>query len=556
MRLPWLFVLVPFLALASSVTAQSTQGLAPRQDVTFQITQTTTFGNSVFVVGDLPELGSNSTANAVKLSPAAYPTWRATISLPTGRNYSYRYIVRADGTGQQNSAATNVSGSITASTTNQTRPTISKALWLTWDIDKPVLWWRSASPTSGGAFVSRPMQYYGPAVAGRPSDKQWFTWGFHIGGEAFDFYFTDKNGNARYPASGYYSTNMDGVFVQEGQLYSYVPATGVTAARRDYNPSNPPTLYSPQLNQTRAYRVFLPRGYDQNTTRRYPVIYFHDGQNIFDQGTFGTWNAATTLSNLQATGQMQEVIAVGLDNIGDTRRSDYSPPGDNFGRADQYFNYIVNTVKPVIDANYRTLPDAANTSSIGSSMGGIVSLYAGYDWSSTFRRVGCFSTAWWLIPNYTNYIKTQPARPNLRIYMDCGDSGSTSGGNNADGYWDSYGVRDNFIQDTSPKYTLEGSMRYVIGFGQNHNETAWAARLPGALTFLFPSQGEPNQLLRTMFSPNWDVNADGRVDIEDLYKQNQSPADLNFDGVINAADTSVLEGFLRRNERREDMPTR
>lgn len=533
---------------SAPVLAQSTQALAPRQNVTFEVTQTTSFGNSIFLVGDLTELGASSTTSAIKLSPAAYPIWRATLSLPAGRTFNYRFIARADGTGQQASVPVWTSANFSQSTAAAPRPTISKAIWLTWNIDRPVMWWRPASPTSGGPFVARPMEYFGPAVAGRAADRQWFTWGFHLGGEAYDFYFTDSNGNSRYPASGSYSTNTDGVFVQDGQLYSYTPAANPAVARRDYNPASVPSLFSPQLNQTRGYRVFVPRGYSEHPERRYPVIYFHDGQNVFDQGSFGTWAAGSTLANLQATGQMQEVIAVGLDNVGSTRLADYSAPGDIGGRANLYASYIINTVKPHIDSGYRTLTDAPNTASIGSSMGGVVSFYLGYDQNAFFRRIGCFSTAWWIIPNFTNYIKSQPARSNLRIYMDVGDTGSTSGGNNGDGYWDSLGVRDNFIGGQSPKYSLNGPFFFAIGFGQNHNESAWAIRLPGALTYMFPAQGEPNTLLRTTFAPTWDVNSDGLMTIDDLFEQSQSPRDLNFDATADQADTDGLSRFLRRSE--------
>lgn len=538
--------LVAVLALAVGAWGRTGQGLAPRQNVVFEINQTTNLGQSVYVVGDLPELGGGSTANAVKLSPAAYPIWRATVSLPADRSYTFRYVTRNDGPGQQNSFATTVAGPFDAFTASQARPTLSKALWLTWNVSRPVMWWRPVSPVWSSTFVPRPMEDYGPAVAGRTGERQWFTWGFHMGGEAFDFYFTGPNGEARYPASGWYSTNMDGVFVQDGQLYSYVPAATVNAARRDYNPGNVPTLFSPQLGQTRGYRVLVPRGYDAHAQRRYPVLYLHDGQNVFDQGSFGTWNAASTLATLQASGQMQEVIAVALDNVGDTRRADYSAPGDNNGRADQYVRYILETVKPHIDGGYRTLTDAGNTAALGSSMGGVVSLYMGYDWNAHFKRVGCLSTAWWLIPNYTNSIRSQPARSGLRIYMDVGDTGSTSGGNNNDGYWDSLGMRDNFIGGIPAKYAAEGAYKFLVGFGQNHNETSWAARLPGALTHLFPGQGEPNTLLRTMFAPTFDHNGDGAVNLDDLYAQNASPRDLNVDGVTEPADADALERHLRR----------
>jgi predicted alpha/beta superfamily hydrolase len=534
------------LALLLPAAIACAQGPAPRQSVTFEITQTTSFGQSVFVVGDLPELGGNSTASAVKLAPAAYPLWRVTVSLPAGRTVNYRFVTRSDQTGQQNSTATTVGGPFVLNVPDQPRATRSKALWLTWNIDRPTLWWRPASPTSGGAFVARPMEYFGPAIATRPNDKQWFTWGFHVAGEAYDFYFTDANGNNRYPAAGFYSTNLDGAFVQEGQLYTYVPATGVTGPRRDYNPASPPTLWSPQLSQTRAYRVVLPRGYDQHPTRRYPVLYMHDGQNVFDQGSFGTWAAIPTLTALQADGRMEEVIVVGLDNIGDTRRSDYSPPSD-LGRADRYVDYIVNTVKPHIDAGYRTLTDAANTAAMGSSMGGVVSLYMGYEFNNRFKRVGAMSTAFWIVPSFTSYIRSQPAR-DLKIYMDSGDTGSTSGGNNGDGYWDSYNTRDALVGGLPSRYALDGSMKYVIGFGQIHNESAWAARLPGALAYMFANQAAPNELLREVFGPHWDVTGDGQMSLEDLYEQQRSPRDLNFDGAADDADTRRLERFLRRLE--------
>ena len=163
------------------------------------------------------------------------------------------------------------------------------------------------------------MHYYASGVQGRIKESQWFIWNFHAAGEAFDFYFTNAASGFQYPANGFYSTNIDATFVQDGQVYSYIPAAIVSRGRRDYDPANMPTLFSPQLNQTRGYRVFLPRGYVENAPRRYPVLYMHDVQNVFDQGTFGTWAASTTLTNLQITEQMQEIIVTALDNVGDTR---------------------------------------------------------------------------------------------------------------------------------------------------------------------------------------------------------------------------------------------
>jgi hypothetical protein len=127
--------------------------------------------------------------------------------------------------------------------------------------------------------------------------------------------------------------------------------------------------------------------------------------------------------------------------------------------------------------------------------------------------------------------------------MDSGDSGTSS-----DNYWESYNLRDALVGTTTPKYTLEGTLRHTIGYSQQHNEAAWTIRLPGALTFLYPAQEEPNTLLRTQFGPHWDVNADGVMTIEDLHTQARAPRDLNLDGVADETDSALLERFLRRAE--------
>lgn len=519
----------------------------PKQSVTFSINQTTSFGQSVFVLGDIPELGSNVMNQAVKLDASAYPIWRVTIAIPAGTSYSYRYYLRNDGPGQTSSNANGTAvGSVLNGSTSAVAVTpSSKTVLLTWNIGSPKMWWRQGT----GAFAAVNMTRYASGNTGRVGETQWFVPSLGVAGRAIDFYFTDQAGASRYPASGNYSTALDGFYVQDGQVYSYVPAASVSASRRDYNPSSVPSLFSPQLNETRGYRVYLPRGYSEHPSRRYPVLYMHDGQNVFESGPFGSWNAAGTIQSLQASGAMREVIVVGLDN-GPQRISDYSPPSDA-GRGDRYLQYVVQTVKPVIDANYRTLTDAANTGALGSSMGGVISAYFAYASSPSlpinrFSRVGLMSTAWQVTPNLLNLVKSDPAR-NVRIYMDSGDSGAAT-----DNYWLTYGVRDAWAGVAVVKYAVEGSLRHVIGYGQQHNEAAWAARLPSALTFLFPAIDEPNTLLRTVYNASLDRDASGVTTIDDLYTQSAQPVDLNLDGLVDFDDAAMQERFLRRAGARDE----
>lgn len=522
------------------------QGLAPRQDVTFELTQPTAAGQSVFVLGNAPELGDNDIRYAVKLSPAAYPTWRATISLPVGRSCTYSFYTRNDGPGQtsQSTNGTLVSGPITLSIPDQPRTTISKAFWISWRTaaPPPTLYWRvKPSPGVAAPFTAHPVQPFGPAGADRPIDTRYLAWNFGRAGDTIEFYFS--NGLTRDPIFGNYSTALDGAFIQGGQIYSYIPVGAPSPPTRDYSAAAVPTLFSPQLNESRGYRVFLPRGYAQHTWRSYPVLYMHDGQNVFEVGPFGSWNGATAVTNAQSFGAAREFIVVALDN-GPNRLRDYLPPTDSLGgtgRGDAYLAYIRDTVKPFIDANYRTIP--SDSGIMGSSMGAVISLYATWDFTSTFTRGGLLSGAWQTCPNYLARVRTTSMRP-IRFWLDSGDSGTSS-----DNYWLTYNLRDHFIEAVPPKASLNAALAHAVGYGQKHNEAAWAARLPAALAFLYPAQQEPNELLRIVFGPHWDANADGQMTIDDLALASRTPRDLDLDGVANATDAARIAGFLRRNER-------
>ncbi|NJD32277.1 MAG: alpha/beta hydrolase [Gammaproteobacteria bacterium] len=186
-----------------------------------------------------------------------------------------------------------------------------------------------------------------------------------------------------------------------------VAGPGVTGTLLRY-PSMPS-----QHVAARNVDVWLPPGYGKDTGKRYPVLYMHDGQNLFDPATaFGgvDWGVDEAMTRMIAAGEVREAIVVGIWNT-PKRREEYMPqravkgvvdfnvPGSERVRAeeiisDEYLAFLVDELKPFIDANYRTLPDRANTYIMGSSMGGLVSQYAMSMYPEVFGGAGCVSTHW------------------------------------------------------------------------------------------------------------------------------------------------------------------
>ncbi len=154
----------------------------------------------------------------------------------------------------------------------------------------------------------------------------------------------------------------------------------------------------PQLKTTRKIWIYLPPDYAASI-KKYPVIYMQDAQNLFDDATSfsGEWKIDETLNQLFAEGN-QDAIVVGIENGGDERLNEYSPWKNSKyggGKGDAYTEFLVKTLKPYIDKSYRTLPQAKNTALIGSSMGGLISFYAGLKYPEKFGKLGIFSPSFW-----------------------------------------------------------------------------------------------------------------------------------------------------------------
>jgi predicted alpha/beta superfamily hydrolase len=184
----------------------------------------------------------------------------------------------------------------------------------------------------------------------------------------------------------------------------------------------------PQLGRSRRVLVYLPASYARQPKRRYPVLYVHDGQNVFDAATSfsGEWGIDETLDRLQANGQDPAgSIVVAIDNGGRYRGDEYIPwrnAGLKMGgQGGAYVDFLAQTLKPYVDAHYRTRTDAAHTGVAGSSLGGLISVYAALKYPLVFGRVGAFSPAFWVCnDSLTAFYKTHPAAPTTKFYFVCG----------------------------------------------------------------------------------------------------------------------------------------
>jgi predicted alpha/beta superfamily hydrolase len=255
-------------------------------------------------------------------------------------------------------------------------------------------------------------------------------------------------------------------------------------------------FYSPQFDNQRDVFVWLPSSYAQSD-KHYPVLYMHDAQNLFDAHTSyaGEWQIDEAMQALSAEGY--EAIIVGLPNMNEQRRIEYNPYPTAIieGAGAAYVRFIVDTVKPMIDHEFRTLPDSANTGIGGSSMGGLISLYAMLEHPTVFGFCGCFSPAYWFGNNGLARTVSALANGAGKVYLDVGTKeGDIFVGMppeirfESDDYNAAYveGVREIKRGLLARGYTEGDTLLYVEEADAPHNESAWARRLPAALRFLLP----------------------------------------------------------------------
>ncbi|MEO8193266.1 MAG: alpha/beta hydrolase-fold protein [Gemmatimonadales bacterium] len=239
-------------------------------------------------------------------------------------------------------------------------------------------------------------------------------------------------------------------------------------------------VYSPELDNERDLLVSLPGGYAAGDWR-YPVIYMHDGQNLFDPATSfsGSWNVDIAMAEVSLDGL--DAIVVGIPNMGRERLAEYSPfdhPQLGGGRGDQYLEFLINTVKPLIDEQYLTAADRAHTGIVGSSMGGLISLYAFFRHPEVFGFAGVLSPSLWLTEADTFAFIEQAPFFRGKLYLDVGNREGAR-----------HVVKARQLRDLleAKGYTLGEDLMWVEEEHGHHHESAWARRFRDALPFLLPS---------------------------------------------------------------------
>jgi predicted alpha/beta superfamily hydrolase len=239
------------------------------------------------------------------------------------------------------------------------------------------------------------------------------------------------------------------------------------------------------LRNQRDLIVYTPPRYDEQPERRFPVLYLHDGQNLFDGATSyipgQDWHVGETATYAINLGQVQPLIIVGMYNT-KARIREYTPtqvPKLGGGRADRYEKFLLQEVKPFIEREYRTLSDPWNTGIGGSSLGGLVSLYLGLKGTRVFGKIAALSpSVWWNQRVIVRFAEAAPPEPRPRIWLDIG---TREGPRIVD---DVEKFRDVLL---AKGWQHERDLHYERVEGAEHNEAAWAARVGPFLRFLFPA---------------------------------------------------------------------
>lgn len=237
-------------------------------------------------------------------------------------------------------------------------------------------------------------------------------------------------------------------------------------------------FYMPQLGRTRRIWLYLPPGYEASDAY-YPVLYMHDGQNLFDEITAfaGEWEVDETLNKLAQQGY-QVPIVVGIDNGGVYRIDELTPwynvEYDAGGQGDEYIDFIVEDLKPYIDENYRTLSDSDNTGLMGSSLGGLISWYGALKYPEVFSKSGIFSPAYWInSDSIWNFLDEATYTGNSRFYQNIGEN---EGATNIHFM--------NRMEDSLRQIGFEEVISKVIENGA-HNEQTWRDDFATAYLWLF-----------------------------------------------------------------------
>ncbi len=262
-------------------------------------------------------------------------------------------------------------------------------------------------------------------------------------------------------------------------------------------------FYIPQLNRKRRIWMYLPPDY-QVSNESYPVVYMHDAQNIFDETTAysGEWNVDETLDKLFKEKNLK-LIVVGIDNGGKKRLDEYAPwKNDKYGggEGDAYVDFISNTLKPYIDANYKTLKNKENTGIIGSSMGGLISHYAALKYPNIFGKIGVYSPSFWFSPKVKEFTKKYGNINNTKMYFLVGDKESVKKGSNQKSEMVSE-LNTVIAILKNQNFPLENIKSKIVPNGK-HNEELWRTNFEETILWLFKENIKERTFVDANFSDN------------------------------------------------------
>jgi len=222
-------------------------------------------------------------------------------------------------------------------------------------------------------------------------------------------------------------------------------------------------FFMPQLSRTRKIWIYLPPGY-ANSKKKYPVLYMHDGQNIFDDYTAynGEWGVDECLDSLINNGKTASIV-VGIEN-GPERINEYNPyDNDEYGKADgeAYLSFLVGTLKPYVDKHYRTLVSRENTFIAGSSVGALISYYAMLRYPDVFGKAGIFSPAFWIAPQIDQLTDSVAPKINGQFFFYAGEAESETMLSRMSAVADKLGENSSAL------------IYQVVDPAGKHNEQAW-----------------------------------------------------------------------------------
>lgn len=235
----------------------------------------------------------------------------------------------------------------------------------------------------------------------------------------------------------------------------------------------------------RIIRIYLPPRYEDSQDVLYPVLYLHDGQNVFSPGgEFGCWLAEQTADDLIERKKIPPLIMVAIDNDGFNRRREYVPPGDHYkdypsGNADLYAQFMVENVIPYAQHHFRIRTGPENTAIAGSSLGGVVSIFMAME-TDAFGIACSMSSAICWAPGFINQLRLKKKK-SLRIYHDIGTG--EQAGMAPDNYWEKPHELHQVLLRIG--YQPETELKFVIEQNGQHHESAWARRLPDMLVWMY-----------------------------------------------------------------------